>query len=145
MNHQTLMFLSLSLIVSSALYSAPRPQVYRDAEEAEQQATGQQQVVMIPLSLSQRPTSSSKDQQDRDFFLTLLSVAANFGNVLLNKDNMPAAIQGVGDMINGIVQAAEIITKYQKRGISAGELRVILARVLSDQARQKVSRIRVSY
>lgn len=144
MNH-TLIFLSLTLIISSALYSAPRPYICRNGQETEQQVTGQQQVVMIPLSLSQKPATSPQDQQDRDFFLTLLSIAANFGNVLLNKENKPVVVQSVGDMINGIVQAAEIITKYQKRGISAGELRVILARVLSDQAQQKISRVRISY
>ena len=138
MNNKIVICFSFLLIASSLLFCAPRPATYRDGEKTEDQASGQQQVIMIPVSLSQQPALTLEEQRDRDFFNKLLSIATSFGNILLNTENNTIVIQNVGNMLNGIVQAAEIITKYQTRGVTSDELIVMLARALVDQAKSQV-------
>ncbi len=139
MNQKILTCFSLSLIVSSLIFCAPRPDTYRNDEDKEKQTSSQQQIIMVPVTLSNpKDTLSSEEQRDRDFFNILLSIAANFGNILIDPENKPAVAQNVGNMLNGIVQAFETITKYQKRSITPDELIMILAEVLSDQTERRV-------
>lgn len=145
MNHQIYMLLTIWLLISpTIIIGAPRSSTsqQRSHQRTEQNNTAPQQVMMIPVSLSAKQPNLPQNQQDREFFLTLLSIAANFGNILLNKENKPVVIHNVSNMINSIVQAADIITKYQKRGISPDQLREILSCILSDQA-QNISHIRI--
>lgn len=140
MNNQGTILFGFLFLLSAPLFSATRPALRTQTDE---NTTNHQQVVMVPVSIAPRPSSgSAEEQRDREFFLTLLSIASHFGNALLNRENKPVVAQHIGYMTNGIVQAAEIITRYGKQGLSYEQLCAILSRIFNEQAQQNISRIR---
>lgn len=109
-----------------------------NAEETQQQNNQEQkpQVIYVPVPVQQQNTQQNpkltESQKDEILFCDLLGILGNFGQVLLNKENTEVALQGVSNMISGIVSAFHtIITKR-----NPAELKVMIIRALRQYSDQ---------
>lgn len=123
------------LYICPTLYSAVRPELRRNTVQKEQSTSDQSQIIVVPVTMTEQPINPP--QQDTEFFNTLLSIASHFGNILIDPNNSQSVVYNVGNMIQGIIQAAQIITKYQKRAPSLEELSRIIAYALQKQIEQQ--------
>jgi hypothetical protein len=105
------------LCVSFTVTSAPR----RSTKEKEKAETQQPQVIMVPVPVQQvQQGTYTEAQQDRDIMLSLLAVAANFGHIALHAGKeKPFPTQQVGNWINSIYHAAEVITRSKQHRTGA--------------------------
>lgn len=97
--------------------------------------TEQPQIIYIPVPVLPAATAQSNEQQQRDLFLTFMSIAGNFGKILLNPNDTPHVIEGVNTIIDGIMYAAEIATKSSSRAGNYNDFIKTIALYVQKQAK----------
>lgn len=127
---------TIALLISATAYADVQQQQEQQAHTSEQKP----QIVYVPVAVPQAPQPQqnqklTESQKDEVLFCNLLDILGNFGTVLLNKDNTPVALNGVSNMISGIVNAFHtIITKRNPAEVKQQIIRAL--RTYSDQLEQ---------
>jgi len=125
----------LALLTAHITHAAVRAAQPTPTATTNNQAPEQPQIIYIPVPITPTSCESPNEQQQRDLFLTFMSIAGNFGKILLNPDDTPHVIEGVNTIIDSIMHAADIATRASNRAGNNSALVQAIAHYIQQQAK----------
>jgi hypothetical protein len=101
------LMLFAALVISFTVYSAPRN---RSQEPCSKCCT-----IIVPLTRGavevEKPEKISEEERDRQMFMGFLGIVSSFVKLFIDPQNIPEAKQNAMNIVNGVVQLAQVITR----------------------------------
>lgn len=106
MKSPTILFFVMLLLMSFNLDSAPRSKLQTSCSTC---------CCTIDPSLTraevEKPQQISEEERDRQMFMGFLGIVSSFVKLFIDPQNIPEAKQNAMNIVNGVVQLAQVITR----------------------------------